>query len=320
MLQYALTRLAEFLPVLFLFLVLIFVIVHAAPGDPITYVYGPHVASAEALEQLRALYGLDEPLPAQFARYVWRLLHGDLGRSVIGGHPVLGVILTHIPPTLLLMGTATVLAVSSGVLFGALAAHRPHSMLDIALTVGSLLGYSLPTFLLGLLLIMLLSVTVPVFPTLGMTTLGAQYAGLRHVLDVLHHLVLPAIVLASWYLAIYARMTRVSLLAALREPYIATARAKGLSEVRVVFHHGLRNALLPVVTNLGLQLGSTITGGIITETLFAWPGMGYLTYTALLQRDYPLLIGIFLISSACVLLMNLMTDLAYAHLDPRIRF
>lgn len=319
MLRYALTRLAEFLPVLFLFLALIFAIVHAAPGDPITYVYGPYVASAEALERLRALYGLDEPLPAQFLRYVWRLLHGDLGRSVIGGQPVLGVIVAHIPPTLLLMGTATLLAFSGGILLGGLAARRPHSMLDVALTVASLLGYSIPTFLLGLLLIMLLSVTVPVFPTLGMTTLSAQYTGLRHALDVLHHLVLPTIVLASWYLAVYARMTRVSLLTALREWYIATARAKGLSEVRVVFHHGLRNALLPVVTNLGLQLGSIITGGIVTETLFAWPGMGYLTYTALLQRDYPLLIGIFLISSACVLLINLVTDLAYARLDPRIR-
>lgn len=247
------------------------------------------------------------------------MIRGDLGRSITTGHPVLGIIVGHIPPTVLLAGTATLVALAGGLVLGSLAARRPYSPLDLTLAVGALLGYSIPTFLLGLLLILLFSITLPVFPTFGMTTLGASYTGFRHTLDVLHHLVLPTIVLASWYLAVYARLTRVSLLGTLREPYIANARAKGLPEWRVVFHHGLRNALLPVVTNVGLQLGSVVTGAIVTETLFAWPGMGYLTYTALLQRDYPLLIGIFLISSVSVLVINLVTDLTYARLDPRIR-
>jgi peptide/nickel transport system permease protein len=318
-LRYAATRLAEFLPVLFLFLVLIFALVHAAPGDPVTYIYGPHVETAEALQHLRARYGLDEPLPARFVRYLGHLLRGDLGRSIVTGHPVLGIVAGHIAATALLAGTATLVALAGGVGLGALAARRPHSRLDLAVTVVSLLGYSIPTFLLGLLAIFLFSVTVPAFPTFGMTTLGADHTGLRHAVDVLHHLVLPACVLASWYLAIYARLTRASLLGALREPYIASARARGLSEWRVVLHHGLRNALLPVVTNLGLQLGSVVTGAIVTETLFAWPGMGYLTYSALLQRDYPVLIGVFLIASLGVLVVSLLTDLAYARLDPRIR-
>lgn len=320
MFAYAITRLLEFLPVLFVFLILIFALVHAAPGDPVLYLYGAHVGSGEALQKLRALHGLDEPLPSQFVRYVGRLAHADLGRSIISGHAVLDVVGRHLPPTLLLTGVAMCLAALGGIACGALGARRPHSMLDLVLTIGTLLGYSIPVFLLGLLLILAFSVTIPIFPTLGMTALGSSHTGVRHALDVLHHLVLPTIVLASWYLAIYARITRSSLLGVLGEPYIGTARAKGLSEWAVTVRHGLRNALLPVVTNLGLQLGSVVTGAIVTETLFAWPGMGYLTYTALLQRDYPVLIGVFLISSACVLVANLATDLIYARLDPRIRF
>jgi peptide/nickel transport system permease protein len=310
----------EFLPVLFVFLVLIFALVHAAPGDPVTYLYGAHLTSGEALEKLRALHGLDEPLHLQFMRYVGRLVQGDLGRSIITGHPVLGIVGNHLPPTLLLTAIATGLAVLGGVAAGAWAARRPHSPADLLLTFGTLLGYSIPVFLLGMLLILLFSVLLPLFPTLGMTSLGAHHAGVRYALDVLHHLVLPALVLGSWYLAIYARITRASLLGVLGEPYIATARSKGLSEWSVTVRHGLRNALLSVVTNLGLQLGSLVTGAIVTETLFAWPGMGYLTYTALIQRDYPVLIGIFLISSVCVLVANLVTDLVYARLDSRIRW
>ena len=207
-----------------------------------------------------------------------------------------------------------------GVAAGALGRGGRTLCADLLLTFTTLLGYSIPVFLLGMLLILLFSVWLPLFPTLGMTALGIQHAGIRYALDVLHHLALPALVLASWYLAIYARITRSSLLGVLSEPYIATARAKGLSEWSVTVRHGLRNALLPVVTSLGLQLGSVVTGAIVTETLFAWPGMGYLTYTALIQRDYPLLIGVFLISSVCVLVANLATDLVYARLDPRIRF
>lgn len=319
MLTHALSRLLELVPVFLLFLLLIFVIVHSAPGDPILYLYGPHLGSAQALAQLRAQYGLDQPLAAQFARYVARLARADMGRSIVSGHPVREMIAGHLPPTLLLMGTGMVLALGVGVAAGAVGAHRPQTSLDLALTVGSLLAYSIPTFVLGLVLILAFSVMLPIFPTLGMTRLGASYTGLRHAADVAHHLVLPALVVAAWHLAIYARLTRASLLGVLRAPYIAVARAKGLSESRVVVRHGLRSALLPVVTNVGLQFGSLVTGAVVTESLFAWPGMGYLAYTALLQRDYPVLIGVFLVSSLCVLVANLATDLLYGVLDPRIR-
>ncbi|HXJ78131.1 MAG TPA: ABC transporter permease [Candidatus Methylomirabilis sp.] len=319
MLRYAVSRLVELIPVFFLCLLLIFLIVHAAPGDPVLYLYGQHITTGEDLQRLRAQYGLDRPVAARFLVYLGGLARGDLGRSITTGHPVGQVIASRIGPTVLLMMSATVLAVGLGVLLGAVAARRPNSLTDSALMVLTLVGYSIPTFLLGLLLIMIFSLAFPLFPTFGMTTLGGNYAGLRQILDVLHHLILPAIVVAVWYLAVYARITRVSLIGALREPYIGTARAKGLSEWTVTFRHALRNALLPVLTNLGLQLGSMVTGAIVTETLFAWPGIGYLSYTALLQRDYPVLVGIFVISSICVLAANLLTDLAYALCDPRIR-
>jgi peptide/nickel transport system permease protein len=319
MFTYALSRLVELVPIFLVCLLLIFVIVHAAPGDPVLYLFGQHITSGEDLGRLRAQYGLDQPLSVQFLRYLASLARGDLGRSITTGHPVRQVIATRLPPTLLLMITALILAVGGGITLGAVGARRPGSCTDSALTVLTLVGYSVPTFLLGLLLILVVSVTIPLFPTFGMTTLGHQYTGARHALDVAHHLALPALVVAVWYLATYARITRVSLLGVLREPYIASARAKGLPEWQVTFHHALRNAVLPLVTNLGLQLGSMMTGAIVTETLFAWPGIGYLSYTALLQRDYPVLVGIFVISSVCVLIANLLTDLAYAICDPRIR-
>jgi peptide/nickel transport system permease protein len=319
MLTYALGRLVELIPVFFVCLLLIFLIVHAAPGDPILYLYGQHVGSADELQRLRAYYGLDQPLPVRFLHYVTGLARGDLGRSITSGHSVGQVIARHIPPTLLLMFTALGLAMTGGILLGALAARHPYSPIDAAVRFLTLIGYSTPTFLLGLILILSFSVAFPFFATFGMTTLGGDYAGLRYALDVLHHLALPAIVVAVWYLAMYARLTRVSLLGIFAEPFVATARAKGLSEWTITFSHALRNALLPVITNVGLQLGSMVTGAIVTETLFAWPGIGYLSYTALLQRDYPVLVGIFVVSSVCVLIANLLTDLAYALCDPRIR-
>lgn len=319
MLRYAISRFLELIPVFFLCLLLIFLVVHAAPGDPVLYLYGQQITTGEDLQRLREQYGLDQSLPTQFLMYLGGLASGELGRSITTGHPVGQVIVGRMGPTVLLMLSATVLAVTLGVLLGAVAARHPNTVADSALMVLTLIGYSIPTFLLGLLLILILSLTFPLFPTFGMATLGGNYTGLSHAVDVAHHLVLPATVVGVWYLAIYARLTRVSLIGALREPYIGTARAKGLSEWRVTLRHALRNAMLPVVTNLGLQLGSMVTGAIVTETLFAWPGIGYLTYTALLQRDYPVLVGIFLISSVFVLLANLLTDLAYAVCDPRIR-
>lgn len=320
MIAHAVGRLLEMVPVLLLFLALIFVIVHAAPGDPIVYLYGAHVGSAEALAQLRSQYGLDDPLWLRFGGYLGHLARGDMGRSIVSGHPVRELIGRHLPATLLLTAAGMLLALGAGVLAGVLAAHRPHTRLDLALTAASLLAYSVPTFALGLFLILALSLMVPLFPTLGMARVGTTDTGLRYALDVVHHLVLPAIVVAAWHLAIYARLTRASLLGVLRAPFIATARAKGLSERAVVLRHGLSNALLPIVTTVGLQMGSFVTGAIVTEALFAWPGMGYLAYTALLQRDYPLLVGVFLVSSVCVLLATLATDLLYGVLDPRIRY
>src|SRR5262245_19776109 len=319
MLTYALGRLVELIPVFFVCLLLIFLIVHAAPGDPILYLYGEQLSSGEELQRLRAQYGLDQPLPVRFAHYLGGLARGDLGRSISTGHPVSRTIVRHLFPTLLLVLSAMVVAVAGGILLGAVSARRPNGFLDSALSFVSLFGYSIPTFLLGLLLIMLLSIHMPLFPTFGMITLGRDYTGIRHVMDVLHHLTLPAVVVAMWYLATYARVTRASMIGVLREPYVASARAKGLSEWRVTFHHALSNAVLPLVTNVGLQLGSIVTGAIVTETLFAWPGIGYLSYTALLQRDYPMLVGIFVVSSICVLVANLLTDVAYAVCDPRIR-
>jgi peptide/nickel transport system permease protein len=318
---YALKRLLQSIPLLFFVMVINFLIIHAAPGDPITYLYGASAeVSAEQMNRLRAQLGLDQPLSVQFLFYVRNLLAGDLGYSVINRKPVLDLILERVPATLVLMSAAFVFSVVAGGLWGVISAVRARTPVDYLVTMVSLFGYSMPTFWLGLVLILVFSLQLGWFPTMGMVTLGGELSGLPRLMDVLHHLVLPTITLGTFYVATYARLTRSSMLEVLGQEFITTAWAKGLRGGVVHYKHALRNALLPVITIVGLQIGFMFTGAVLTETIFAWPGMGSLTYQAILQRDYALLMGLFLIVSACVILMNLVTDLVYTLIDPRIRY
>jgi peptide/nickel transport system permease protein len=313
-------RLVQVVPVVLAIAILAFLIVHLAPGDPINILLGEYGSTPEFREQTRRLYGLDQPILVQLGVYLGRVFRGDLGFSLYLNQPVLALILQRLPATVLLMTTQLILAVVVGVLLGVAAARHPHSPLDNATTTLALVGYSMPVFWVGLLSILLFSVRLGVLPSGGMVSAREQLTGLAAILDVMRHLVLPAFTLGLINLALYARLTRASMLNVLSQDYIRTARAKGLHERRVTRRHGLRNALLPVVTIIGIDLGRMVGGAVLTETVFAWPGVGTLTFTALQTRDYPLIVGVFVLVSTAVILANLVVDVTYGLLDPRIRY
>ena len=318
---YVFKRLLQSIPLILFVMVINFLIIHAAPGDPITYLYGSSAeVSAEQMNRLREQLGLSQPLYVQFLLYLRNLLGGDLGFSAINRKPVLDLILERVPATLVLMTAAFVFSVIAGGLWGVISAVKARTSIDYVVTIVSLFGYSMPTFWLGLILILVFSLQLGWFPTMGMVTLGGELSGLPRLMDLLHHLVLPTITLGTFFVATYARLTRSSMLEILGQEFITTAWAKGLRGRTVYYKHALRNALLPVITIVGLQIGFMFAGAVLTETIFAWPGMGSLTYQAILQRDYALLMGLFLIVSVCVILTNLVTDLVYTVVDPRIRY
>jgi peptide/nickel transport system permease protein len=256
----------------------------------------------------------------QLYKYVKGILTFDLGFSFRQQMPVSKLILERLPATLLLTGTAFVISLVFGVLFGTMAARRAGTWADTVITVLALIFYATPLFWIALMAILLFSVTMDWLPSFGYETVGANYTGLAHVLDVGAHLILPATTIGLFFMATYARMTRASMLEVKRLDFVKTARAKGLRDAVIQRRHVLRNALLPVVTLAGLQAGTLVGGAVLTETVFAWPGIGRLMYEALLQRDYNLLLGVFVVCSAMVLAFNLITDLIYRSVDPRIEY
>lgn len=316
--RYVARRLLAGVPLIVGVLAIAFALIHLAPGDPIQALAGDG-GDAAYYAAMRARYGLDRPLPEQFGRYALAILRGDLGYSFSYGQPVGRVILDRLPATLLLTGTALVLSTALGILLGVLTAIRPHGPLDHGVAVVTLIAYAMPVFWLGQLLVLFFAVQLGALPVQGMISVREGYTGGQHLLDVARHLALPALTLALPQLALNARLMRTSLREALAEEYIATARAKGLSERAVLWRHALRNALLPVVTALGGHLGILLTGAALTETVFAWPGLGRLLLDAALKRDYPLLMAIFLLVSVVVVAANLLTDILYTALDPRVR-
>jgi len=316
--RYVARRLLAGVPLIVGVLAIAFGLIHLAPGDPIQALAGDG-GDAAYYAAMRARYGLDRPVPEQFGRYALAILRGDLGYSFSYGQPVSRVILDRLPATLLLTGTALVLATALGIGLGVLTALRPHGALDHTVAVVTLTAYAMPVFWLGQLLVLLFAVRLGLLPVQGMISVREGYTGGRHLLDVARHLALPALTLALPQVALNARLMRTSLREALAEEYIATARAKGLAERAVIWRHALRNALLPVVTALGGHLGVLLTGAALTETVFAWPGLGRLLLDAALKRDYPLLMAIFLLVSVVVVAANLLTDILYTALDPRVR-
>ena len=318
--RYTLSHLLQGLALVVAVVVLNFVLVHAAPGDPVETIAGASGGMSDELKaQLRTQYGLDKTLPVQLGVYVGKVLHGDLGYSYFFNVPVAGLIAERVPATLLLVLSSVLGAFLVGTALGVLASRKPNGWLSQSITVLSLIGFAAPVFWMGMMLVILFASVLPIFPVAGMRAIDASGGGLAGVIDVLHHLVLPALTLALVYLAQYSRLARASMLDVLGADYIRTARAKGVAEHVVLYKHALRNALLPVVTMLGLQFGNVLAGAILVETVFNWPGLGRLAFESVLRRDYPTILGVLLFSAIVVVVMNLLTDLAYRLIDPRIK-
>ncbi|HVL06296.1 MAG TPA: ABC transporter permease, partial [Acidimicrobiales bacterium] len=300
-------------------LIVTFAVVHAAPGDPVVAVAGES-GNEEYYAFMREKFGLDRPVHEQFWTYSTNVLRGDLGVSFVQGREVVDLILERVPATLLLMGTALVVSTVGGVVLGALAARRPFGPFDLGVSTGALVGYALPSFWLAQLAMLTIAFRTGWFPIQGMTDARADYTGLAHYLDVARHLVLPALVLAASEVALITRIARTGILAEMDSDYIRVAQAKGLSPTGALVHHALRNALLPVVTVVGTRIGFLFSGAVLVETVFGWPGLGRLVLSAAQTRDHPLLLGMVLLVAFSLVLSNLLTDLLYARVDPRIRY
>lgn len=324
-LSFLLARLLKALLVILGVVVLNFLLIRLAPGDPASIMAGEAASSDPAyLEQLRQQFGLDQPLWRQLALYLGGVLRFDLGFSYRNQLPVLDLIVERLPATLLLMAPAFVFSLLAGGLLGVVAARSRYSgkrrWLDGLIMSLALLFYATPLFWLSLLMVIVFSVTLGWLPAFGMESVGAGLAGWQRARDVGAHLVLPVLSLGCFFMAVYARLVRASMLDVMGQDFVKTARAKGVPAGQVIRRHVLRNALLPVVSFAGIQLGQMAGGAVLTETVFGWPGIGRLMFDALMQRDYPLLLGVFLVTSAMVVLFNLITDLVYRLVDPRIEW
>ena len=305
--------------VVLVIVVINFLLIHAAPGDPASVIAGQSgAADPKFVAQLRAQFGLDKPLLEQLWIYVRGVLTLDLGMSHRQQRTVASLLAERLPATLLLTGTAFLFALAAGVALGAAAARRVGSWADTIITVLALGFYATPIFWVGLMLVLVFSVWLGWLPSFGMGTVGASLHGWAAIADVLPYLVLPSLTLGLFYMAVYARLTRASMLEVADQDFVKTARAKGVPEGRILRRHILRNALLPVITFAGIQAGQLIGGSILVETVFAWPGIGRLAFEALLARDYQVLLGVFLCTSVLVVLFNLITDLVYLAADPRM--
>ncbi len=316
---YVLRRILQVLPMLLVALTVNFVLVHLAPGDPV-YVLAGDSGSLEFYARMRAKFGLDRPLLEQYTLYLANAVRGEFGYSYAYGQPVFSVVLDRIPATLLLMASAQAWSAVAGVALGIRAAHSKSGRIGVIVRTAATLGYALPVFWIGQLLILLFAYTFGWFPVYGIESLRSGFTGLWRVLDILHHLALPALALGLVETGLIVRITDTALREQAGEEYVRVAHAKGLREGTVVRRHILRNSLLPVVTVIGNQIGALLTGAVLVEIVFAWPGLGRLLYDATLARDYPLLMAMFFLSALGVVAANLGTDLVYARLDPRVRY
>ncbi|MEN8245219.1 MAG: ABC transporter permease [Thermodesulfobacteriota bacterium] len=301
-------------------LVLNFMLIHLAPGDPAEVIAGEMGGvTAEMLAEIRATYGLDKPLTKQLTTYLGKVARGNLGYSFYFNEPVTKLILQRLPATILLMISAMFIAVLMGTFLGVLAARRPTGWLSHFVTIFALLGYATPVFWLGMMLLIFFASWFPLFPVSGMYNVVLEGGRLTRMLDILHHLVLPTVTLGVIYLAMYSRLGRASMLDVLGSDYIRTARAKGVSERGVVYRHALKNAVLPIITMAGLQMSQLLSGAVLVETVFNWPGLGRLAFESILRRDHPTILGILFFSTLIVIAANLLTDLSYRLIDPRIK-
>lgn len=318
MIKYLIRRLLYSIPVLISITIIIFALIEIAPGDIADYfVSGEIEMSADAMERIRARYGLDQPAPVRYLRWVGAVLQGDLGYRYTDGRPVAAAIQRRLNATVTLISTALIIGVLIGVPVGVFIGLRQYSFWDISLTGISFLGISMPAFVAGILALYVFSIQLGWFPSGGMRPIGRGDVGFW---TSAHHLALPSLVLSLNYVATYMRYMRFSMLETIHSDYVRTARAKGIRNPRVIWRHVVPNAILPVVTIIGVSVPNLVVGAVFTETIFSWPGMGTLYLDAVRGRDVPLLMGMNLVIAVAVLLANLITDLFYAVIDPRIRY
>ncbi|MDP6574531.1 MAG: ABC transporter permease [Rhodospirillales bacterium] len=312
-------RLLQAVPVVFGIVAIIFLLLNLSPGDLVDVMAAEEqISDPQVLEQIRAEYGLDKPIYVQLANYVWNIVHLDLGYSFRHSQPVWDVIVERLPATLILMSVSMALALFIGGLAGVVASIKVNTLYDNLISVVAIIFFAAPSFWIGLMMMVLFSVKLGLLPVSGMYTIGGDYSLAGEIWDVTRHLVMPSFALGLFYAAIYARVMRASMLEVSGLDFIRTARAKGLGEKRVAFKHILRNALLPVVTLFGLQLGTMLAGSVVIESVFSWPGIGTLVFEAVLTRNFPLVMGVLLFGSILVVIANLAVDLVYMRLDPRI--
>ncbi len=311
-------RLLMVAPTIVFIVLMGFLLVHLAPGDPVAALAGDN-GDASYYAFMRERFGLDRPMLEQLVTYFRRVASGDMGTSYLQGRSTVALILERVPATLLLTGTALLISIVVSIPLAAIAAQRPDSPRDLSISTAVLVLYSAPAFWIAQLAILVAALKLGVVPVQGMMSAGSTQTGVARWLDIAWHLVLPSLVLASQEVAALVRLTRAGLIDELRREHVRTARAKGLTEARVLFRHALPRALLPVVTVVGARAGQLIAGAVVIEIVFGWPGVGRLMLTAIQTRDTPLLLALFMIISLTVAIANLVTDVAYGILDPRIR-
>ncbi len=331
--QYIARRLLTLIPVLLGVSLVVFSLIRLIPGDPVTVMLGEK-ARAEDVARVRAEMGFNRPIYIQYGEWMGRVLRGDLGKSIINHTPVMDELKQRLSATIEMIVVGLLIGVSVGISIGILSAIKRNSWLDVVATLGALIGVSMPIYWLALILIYALAVNHQIFPPsarLDVDLTVTRYTGfllidtllmgnIRAFLNAVWHLILPSFVLSTVIMPILARLTRASMLEVLRQDYVRTAEAKGLRNNVVIMRHALKNALLPIVTVVGLQLGGLLGGALLTETIFSWPGMGLWTYRAILSRDYPIVQGAVLVSALIYVCVNLLVDISYAYLDPRIHY
>lgn len=317
MVQYIFRRALINIPVLIGITMAVFILISLAPGDPLSAYISPELGrDPETLAALSAKFGFDQPLPIRYVNWLGQALQGNLGYRIKNFDPVWTVILQRVPATLMLMATALGIGIVVGIPLGIFSALHKYSVIDMVFTGGVFLGISTPAFLIGLGSLFVFSLGLRLFPAGGMHTLGQE----ESVIDTIHHLALPALILSANYIASMLRYTRASMLDVIGEQYVTTARAKGLNERTVILKHALSNALIPIVTVIGFSIPNLLAGAVFTETIFAWPGMGSLFVDGVNSRDFPLMMGVTLVTATAVLVFNLLTDIVYALINPKIRY
>ena len=319
MLRYIFKRIVIAIPVFFGITLVVFFLIMSMPGDPFSGMLDPGM-SAEYKQKLLESYGYNDPIAVQYVKWLGRMLQGDLGYSNIYKARVLDIIGTRMGNTALLGGVSLLISTFIGIPAGVYVATHKRSLVDHGMTVFCFFGISIPAFFFGMLLILLFGMYLNCLPVSGMITAGANYKGLAHVIDVVRHMVMPVIVLSLLNIASFMRYTRSSVIDVVGQDYIRTARAKGVSRWDLVAKHVLKNALIPIITIISLQIPSMLSGALLTETVFVWPGVGQLNYQAVQNRDYFLIMGIVMVLAVITLAVNLIADICYALVDPRIRY